>query len=255
MLPEKIFPATNADEENYIILNEKAVHALGIKNVQDALREKLWINDSTRLEIAGVLKDFNYEGVGRPVAPLAFRSKKSAYNYLYVSTGNADKTKIESSIAQAWNSLAPSQPYAFSWLDDEIDKGNSQTATVSLLGYLAFIALAIASLGLLGLVIYTIEVKRKEISIRKIIGASEKQLVRMLSQRFIKLICIAGFIAMPVGYIAGFLFLQNFAYRIHFGLWNVLLCFFFLLSIGLFTIISQTYKAARSNPVKSLRME
>jgi putative ABC transport system permease protein len=140
-------------------------------------------------------------------------------------------------------------------LDEVLDENNSQKATVSLLGYLAFIALSIASLGLLGLVIYTIEVKRKEISIRKIIGASEKQLVRILSQRFVKLIIIAGLIAMPLGYIAGFLFLQNFAFRIHFGIWNVLCCFLFLFSIGLFTIISQTYKAAISNPVKNLRTE
>ncbi|HEV8081832.1 MAG TPA: ABC transporter permease [Chitinophagaceae bacterium] len=250
----KNFTVSTKDDED-IILNEKAVRALGISKVENALGEKVWVSDSLRLEIIGVLKDFAYEGVGRPVAPLAFRNKKNAYNYLYVVAGNTDKKKLEGHIKQAWNTLAPLQPYSFSWLGEVIDEGNSQTATVSLLGYLAFIAMAIASLGLLGLVIYTIEVKRKEISIRKIIGANEKQLVKMLSQRFIKLIIIAGLIAMPLSYTAGFLFLQNFAYRIHFGLWNVLLCFFFLLSIGLFTIISQTYKAATSNPVKSLRTE
>lgn len=251
----KNFSITNSDEENTIILNEKAVHTLGIRNIQKAVGEKLWINDSTRLEVIGVLKDFTYEGAGRPIAPLAFRDKKNAYNYLYVSATNGDKNKLESRIEHTWNSFAPSQPFTFSWLDEVIDQANSQKATVSLLGYLAFIALSIASLGLLGLVIYSIEVKRKEISIRKIIGASEKQIIRMLSKSFIKLIIIAGLIAMPLGYITGFLFLQNFSHRINFGVWNVLLCFFFLLSIGLVTIISQTYKAATANPVDSLRSE
>ena len=249
------FSATEGDKENFIILNEKAVHALGISKVENAPGEKLWINDSTRLEITGVIKDFIYEGVGRSVEPLAFRNKEKASNYLYVVAGNTDKKKLESRIKQVWNSLAPSAPYTPSWLDETIDKANSQTATVSLLGYLAFIALAIASLGLLGLVIYTIEVKRKEISIRKILGSTPKQLIGMLSKGFIKIIFIAGVIAMPVGFIAGHLFLQNFAYRIHFGIWNVLLCFFFLLSIGLFTIMSQTYKASMANPVDSLRSE
>ena len=249
------FPPAEGDKENYIILNEKAVHALGISKAENAPGQKLWINDSTKLEIAGVLKDFAYEGVGRSIEPLAFRNKQSACNYLYVNAGNTGKKQLESRIKQAWNSLAISQPYTPSWLGDVIDEANSQTATVSLLGYLAFIALAIATLGLLGLVIYTIEVKQKEISIRKIIGASEKQLIGMLSKRFVKLIIIAGFIAMPVGDIAGHLFLQNFAYRIHFGVGSVLLCFFFLLGIGLFTIISQTYKAAIANPVKNLRTE
>ena len=186
---------------------------------------------------------------------MAFRNKEKASNYLYVVADNSDKKKLESRIKQVWHSLAPSAPYTPSWLDEIIDKANSQTATVSLLGYLAFIALAIASLGLLGLVVYTIEVKRKEISIRKILGSNPKQLIGILSKGFIKLIVISGVIAMPVGFIAGHLFLQNFAYRIHFGIWNVLLCFFFLLSIGLFTIISQTYKAAMANPADSLRSE
>ena len=249
------FSATEGDKENFIILNEKAVHALGIRNSENALGEKLWINDSTRLEIRGVIKDFIYEGAGRPVEPLAFRDKEKASNYLYVVADNSDKKKLESRIKQVWHSLAPSAPYTPSWLDEIIDKANSQAATVSLLGYLAFIALAIASLGLLGLVVYTIEVKRKEISIRKILGSNPKQLIGILSKGFIKLIVISGVIAMPVGFIAGHLFLQNFAYRIHFGIWNVLLCFFFLLSIGLFTFISQTYKAAMANPVDSLRSE
>jgi putative ABC transport system permease protein len=142
-----------------------------------------------------------------------------------------------------------------SWLDDDLDKSNSQTATISLLGFLGFIALAIATLGLLGLVVYTVEVKGKEISIRKIIGAGEIQLVTILSKGFIKLLFIAGFIAMPIGWVLSAMFLQNFSERTHFGFINVVMCFLFLLAIGLITIISQTYKAALANPVKSLRTE
>ena len=248
-------PASNANNEQYIILNEKAVHALGIKKIESAPGQKLWINDSTKLEIAGVVKDFNYENVGRPIAPLAFRIKKNAYSYLYITTANTKKDVIESRIKSEWKTFASSTPLTYSWLNEDLDKGNSQAATISLLGYLAFIAVAIATLGLLGLVVYSIEVKQKEVSIRKIIGASEKQLVKMLSGRFIKLLFIAGIIAMPIGYTAGFLFLQNFALRVNFGLFSVLMCFALLLAIGLFTIISQTYKAAMANPVKNLRSE
>jgi len=251
----KNFSGSTDAAESYLVLNEKAVHALGIAKVENAVGQKIWISDSVRLEISGVVKDFIYEGSGRPVAPLAFRNKQIACNYLYITCASTDKDNLETRIQNAWSTMVPSLPFTSSRLDEVLDENNSQKATVSLLGYLAFIALSIASLGLLGLVIYTIEVKRKEISIRKIIGADEKQLVRILSQRFIKLIIIAGLIAMPLGFIAGFLFLQNFADRIHFGVWNVLSCFMFLFSIGLFTIVSQTYKAAISNPVKHLRTE
>ena len=249
------FPlSANGNDEKYIILNEKAVRAFGIK-VKNAVGAKLWINDSVSVQVIGVLKDFNYEGAGRPIKPLAFRNIENAYNYLYVSTNGLDKKQLENRITETLKTLSPTQPTQVSWLSDVIDKSNSQKATVSLLGYLAFIAMAIATLGLLGLVIYTLEVKRKEISIRKIIGANEKQIIKILSQRFIKLIIIAGVIAMPIGYIAGFFFLQNFAYRIPFGIWHVLICFLLLLSIALFTIITQTYRAAIANPVKSLRTE
>jgi putative ABC transport system permease protein len=253
----KNFPVTPADEkkEQYIILNEKAAHALGFAVPDKAVGQKVWINDSAQLEITGVLKDFNYESSGRPIAPLAFRNKKNAYNFLYVLAEAADKKAIEDRVKKALAVFPPIQPFSITWLDEELDKSNSQTATISLLGFLGFIALAIASLGLLGLVIYTVEVKGKEISIRKIIGANEKQLVKILSKGFVKLLLIAGLIAMPVGWLLASMFLQNFSERVSFGFINVMLCFLFLLGIGLFTIISQTYKAAVANPVKSLRTE
>ena len=242
-------------DEQYILINESAAMAFGLKDFQKAIGQSIWINDSTRLQITGVMKNFSYENVGVPVQPLAMRIKQNAYNYLYVSTDPTDKNVLMDRVNMSLKSLMPSQTFSSFWLDEELARNNSQVATISLLGYLAFMAIAIASLGLLGLVIYTVEVKRKEISIRKIIGAGEKQLVRMLSKGFIKLLLIAGLIAMPLGYTASFLFLQNFLVRVNFGFSVVLLCFLFVLSIGLITIITQTYKAATANPVKDLRME
>lgn len=249
------FPAKEDSSEQYIILNEKAVKALGMKDNEEAIGRKLWINDSASLEIAGVLQDFNYENMGMPVRPLALRNKKNAYSYLYISTDPADKKILASRMAQLWAGIVPSIAFTYTWLDEDIDKGNSQSATISLLGFLVFIALAIASLGLLGLVLYTVETKRKEISIRKIIGADKKQIVHMLSRGFVVLLLIAGLIAMPIGYMAGHLFLQGFANRVSFGLPAVLSCFLFLLGIGLITIVSQTYKAAAANPAENLRTE
>ena len=250
------FPSNyQREKEEYILLNEKAVHALGFTNAAKALGEKLWINDSTQLQIAGVVKDFNYEGAGRSVDPLAFRAKQDAYTYLYVATKTNNKADIEKRVLAALNASHPAQPAVVSWLADDLNKSNSQAATISLLGFLGFIALAIATLGLLGLVVYTVEVKSKEISVRKVIGATSLQLVNILSKGFIKLLIIAGFIAMPIGWFLSVMFLQNFSNRIAFGFGNVLICFLFLLGIGLFTIMSQTYKAAMSNPAKSLRTE
>ena len=249
------FPSETEGAERYIVLNETAVRTLGFKNPDAAVGQKLWINDSSRLEIAGVLKDFHFEGAGQPVQPLAFRNKQNAYSYLYVTISGGNKNNLIADVKKLWNEWQPSQPFSFFWLDEELNKSNSQTATISLLGFLAFIAIAIASLGLLGLVVYTVEVKRKEISIRKIVGADKKQLIKILSRGFINLLLIAGIIALPIGYMMGKIFLQNFALRVSFGLIHLLGCFMLMFSIGLFTVISQTYKAATANPVKNLRTE
>jgi len=248
------FPS-QTERERYLLLNEKAVTALGFKNNQQAVGKKIWINDSVQLEVAGVLKDFHYENAGKNIMPLAMRNKENAFSYLYVSVAQSGKEVFTQRVKQTLSVIAPSKSFDLVWLDDQLESNNSQRATISLLGYLAFMAIAIASLGLLGLVIYTVEVKRKEISIRKIIGAEPAQLVRLLSKGFIKLIFISGLVAVPIGYTLSFLFMLNFANRASFGVWYPLLCFGFLLTLGLVTIFSQTYKAATENPVINLRSE
>ncbi len=247
----------NADSANEqeIIINTRAMQVLGVTAAYQALGKSVFVNDSTKLEIVGVVKDFSYENVGKPIDPLCLRNKQSACNFLLVDVGSSDHSAITSRLKSAWNELSPETETEFSWLNEELERNNSQTATVSLLGYLAFIALSIATLGLLGLVIFTVETRRKEIGIRKVSGASKTQLVRLLSRGYIKLLLIAGMIAVPIGNVMGFLFLQNFASRVDYGFLYGMMCFLFLLSIGLVTIISQTYKASLENPVNSLRTE
>ncbi|MEO5595327.1 MAG: ABC transporter permease [Chitinophagaceae bacterium] len=249
------FPTDETGKEKYILINEQAAFGLGFKDYNKAIGQLLWINDSSKLEISGVLKNFNYENAGMPVRALAFRNKKNANGYLYISTDSRDKIAQADRIQQSLKTIAPKQVFTLSWLNEDWARSNSQTATISLLGYIAFMVIAIASLGLMGLVIYTVEIKRKEISIRKILGADKKQLVRMLSNGFVKLLFIAGSIAVPIGYATGYLFLQNFSNRSNFGIITAILCFLFLLVTGLITIVSQTYRAATANPVKDMRME
>jgi putative ABC transport system permease protein len=245
----------NSEDEYKVILNEQAVKALGIKDYENAVGQKFWVNDSTQLEIAAVVKDFKYANAGTPISPLALMRKKNAYSYLYVLVNTTNRKALTDQVKHLLHDATPSQAFDIVWLDNQLEQNNSQKATISLLGYLAFMAMAIASLGLLGLVTYTVQVKEKEISIRKVIGAGSGQLVKMLSQGFIKLIFIAGFIAVPIGFTLSRLFLQNFVDRVSFGIGSVLFCFSILLIIGLTTIISQTYRAATENPAKSLRAE
>ena len=241
--------------EREIILNVRATAALGFARPDDALGKKLWINDSVSLDVIGIVADFRFENAGKPIDPMAFRNKPEVCKFLYVRTDGTTKHTMTQRIADAGRPLAPTTGLTVDWLDETLAQNNSQRATISLLGYIAFIALGIATLGLLGLVIYSVETRRKETGIRKVIGASNRQLVTMLSGRFIKLLLIAGLIAVPIGYTMSILFLQNFVDRVGNGFVSAIACFLFLLCIGLVTILSQTWRASRTNPVESLRTE
>lgn len=241
--------------ENYILINEKAVSMLGYTNVASAPGKTVWLNDSTQVTISGVLKDFYDMGAARNINPLIIRNKPGAFNYMNVLVNASAKNNIVKQVSSVWEKINPNTPFEYQWLDKKIANREDQSDTYILMGYLAFITISIATLGLLGLVIYTVETRQKEIRIRKIIGASVNQLMFLLSKSFLKLLLISGLIAMPVGYFLSYMFLQNFVNRISFGIGSLLLCFIFLLSIGLVTILSNTHKAATANPVTNLRME
>lgn len=241
--------------EREIIVNARAVRGLGFSSFGEAIGKKLYLEDSSTVEIIGVTDDFKYENAGKPVDPLGFRQRPEVCQYLYITMKGVDKKAFAQRVTAALQPLGPGAALTSSWLDETLAQNNSQRATISLLGYLAFIALGIATLGLLGLVIYTVETRRKETGIRKIIGASNGQIVAILSKRFIRLIFISGVIAVPIGYTMNYLFLQNFVDRVGNGLISALGCFVFLLGVGLVTIFSQTWKAAQENPVNSLRTE
>jgi len=251
---QNFISTTNEATEQFAVTNETAARSLGFKNPTDAVGKMIWLNDSVSVQLTGVLKDFYYQTMAVPVMPLLLRNRSSAYNLLLVKTTSADK-KIVDKIEVAWKNTAVTTPFKSSWLKDDLNERQSAWGTVSLLGFLAFMSITIACLGLLGMVIYNAETRRKEIGIRKVMGASVATIVALLSKSFLKLVLIAGIIAIPVGYICGFFFLNIFANRVNIGAGTLLLSLLGMLLIVMITIGSQVFKAAAANPVKSLRTE
>ena len=250
------FPGNEAGtREQYILINQRAVNVLGFKNTASAVGKTVWLNDSTNVEIKGVLRDFYDKGAARYINPLVLRNKAGAFNYMNVLVNAAAENNIIQQLSFVWKKINPHTPFEYEWLDKKIADREDQSDAYATMGFLAFITVTIAALGLLGLVVYTVETRQKEISIRKIVGANVKQLMFLLSKGFLKLLLISGLIAMPTGYLLSTMFLQNFANRVSFGIGSLLLCLIFLLMIGLVTILSNTYKAAIANPVKNLRTE
>lgn len=254
LLAGETFPENSTANEKYVLVNETAVHTLNFKTPSDAIGKTVWLNDTTQVQIAGVMKDFHFQTLAVQLGPLLLRNRPNAFNFLLVKTNAANKT-IVSKIEKVWKSNYPQQLFKSSWLKEDQYERQAAWGTVSMLGFLAFMTITIACLGLLGMVIYNTETRRKEIGIRKVMGASVAAIISLLSTSFIKLVVIAGLIAMPVGYICCFLFLHIFANHIHIGFDGLVFSFLGLLILVLITISSQIFRVAKANPVDSLRSE
>jgi putative ABC transport system permease protein len=157
---------------------------------------------------------------------------------------------------EQWAQLAPDVPFDYSFVDEDLDQlYQAEQNTATLFRSFATLAIFIACLGLLGLALFSAERRVKEIGIRKVLGASIRSIVFLLSHHMVKLILLAFLVASPL---AGYLmqqWLENFEYRIAISGFTFLLAGGLTLLVALFTISFQTIKAALTNPAKSLRNE
>lgn len=254
LLAGESFPKNTSAPEKYVLLNETAIHPLNFKTSMDAIGKIIWLNDTTPVQIAGVLKDFYYQTLAVPLGPLVLRNRPKNFNFLLIKTNAASPTLV-SRIESIWKKNVPGQPFRSSWLKEDQLERQGAAGTVSMLGFLAFMTITIACLGLLGMVIYNTETRRKEIGIRKVMGATVAAIISLLSKSFLKLVVIAGLIAMPIAYILGYMFLHIFANHINVEFGSLIFSFLGLLALVLLTIGSQIYRVATANPVESLRTE
>jgi len=249
-----------SDTTGSIILNETAVKQLGFHSPQDAVSKKLHFNfrDSTyNFEIVGVVKDFHFEDLHVPIGPYGFQLlTPPQYNYMVVHTKPGNINSILQSIQNTWHNLNPTEPFEYSFLDQDFQKNyEAENRLSSIVGYFTAIAILISCLGLFGLATFSAEQRIKEIGVRKVLGASVTSIVTLLSKDFLKLVAIAILIASPVAWWAMNKWLQSFAYKINIGVMVFIITTFVAILIALITISFQAIKAATANPVKSLRSE
>jgi len=206
--------------------------------------------------IVGVVKDFHFNSLHEQIEPLALYLYPSNLEYFYIRIHAGQISQTLENLSNQWNELVPDQLFEYSFLDENFDKlYQAEKRLEKLFGYIAFLAIIIACLGLFALASYSTEQRTKEIGIRKILGASVSNVVLLLSKEFIMLVLIANIIAWPVAHFMMNRWLQGFAYRTDIGLFTFILSAFIAISIALVTVGYQTIKAARANPVDSLRYE
>ena len=235
------------------IVNEAAVRLLGFK---EPIGETLVWND-TPLHIIGVVEDVVMESPYEPVRPSLFYLTKDAGNIVFVSLPlSADFSETLSKVESVFKKYNTTAPFEYQFVDQEYDKkfGNEERIG-KLSGIFAGLAIFISCLGIFALASYMSEQRTKEIGVRKVLGASEINLWGLLSRDFMTLVGISLLIAIPSAYLSMSNWLQQFAYRTDIKWWMLVSAGVGTLAITLITVSYQSIKAARANPVKSLRSE
>jgi putative ABC transport system permease protein len=256
LIAGKTFPdIVDTSGEDYIVVNEKLVQAFKYNSPAGAIGEKLMIDGNT-VEIIGVVKDFQFLDVSRKMEPLVVRNRPETFGVAAVKMQGSETAATLKFLEQTWKSVNPNTKFEYAFFDEQMSFTQSLLRDASkILGTLSFLAVFISCLGLLGMAAYTAQTRAKEISIRKIVGSSVRQIVMLLSKGFLVLLLIATFIALPVAYLLNNMWLQFFASRISISPLVMVLSVLIMFGISLLTVFSQSWRAAFANPIKKLRSE
>ena len=251
------FSAQFPTDSTAVIINETAAKIYGRV---DPVNKKLYMLTDLKgslvaYNIIGVIKDFNFNSLRDQVVPLVLNLQQDNRG-MAVRISTRDIPGLLNEIKTRWNAMVSSQPFSYTFLDEEFNKqysADQRTGKIFLV--FSILAILIACLGLFGLVTFAAEQRVKEIGIRKVLGAKITNILELLSRDFIKLLVLSICIASPVAWWAMNKWLQDFAYRISISWWIFVTVGSICLLIALITISFQAIKAAVANPVTSLRSE
>jgi putative ABC transport system permease protein len=254
-----------ADLQNAMLINEAMVRKF---NLQNPIGSEL--PGPLKYRIVGVVKDFHFESLHTPIRPLALVLRPDSLFRRASDIGFVDppqpritvklaKGDLQEQIAglkSAWKKVAGNQDFQFTFLDEKLNAAYEQETRLSkMVNAASILSIFIACMGLFGLVTLVVARRTREIGIRKVLGANVSGIVRLLSRDFIMLVLISSVIAFPIAWWAINKWLQDFAYRAGISWWLFIVAGALSLFIALATVSIQAVRAAKANPVRSLRTE
>lgn len=243
----KSFPNDNRK----MIVNEAAAKLMGFKNPVGK-KVILWEND---WEIIGLVKDFHFESLYEDLKPCFLRLTPGGSNYLVKIRPDSEGNTLRQ-LATVYESYSKGLPMEYTFLDTSYNSFyESELRVATLSRYFALMAILISCLGLFGLSAFTAERRIKEIGIRKVLGASTWGIVQLLSASFTKMVIVSILIGLPLSYWLASNWLEAFAYRVNLEWWYFLVAAFSALMISWLTVGFQTLRAARINPIETLKSE
>ncbi len=253
----RFFSKAFGADSNAVVINEAAAAAFGF---DDPIGQKLTsaFKKGRTLTVIGVVKNYHYESLHKSVAPSSLELAEDWMNgYVNLRLAHTnDLAETLGFIEDRWRLHANSKPLQYFFLDQQYeDLYQSEKTTGTILVLFSGLSVFIACLGLIGLVAYSIAIRQKEIGIRKVLGASVRSLLVLLSGNIAKLVVLAALVAWPIAYFATDYWLQNFAERVSISPMIYVVATIALISIVSLFLALQTLRAANSNPVESLRDE
>ncbi|MBV4359272.1 ABC transporter permease [Pinibacter aurantiacus] len=255
---DKDVPFTNDSTKPVnVIVNETAARVFGFAKPSEAVNQVLKASNGATCKIVGVMNDYHQQSFRYNYDPVIY------YPNRHINMGNFSlklkTSNIEQVIERAkqtWSAAFPQSPLQYFFLDEFFNRQYKDDQLFStVLWWFTVLAIIIANLGLLGLSLYSIAKRTKEIGIRKVLGANIAQITALVTRDYIKLMLYAGLIAIPVAYLLLQNWLKDYAFHISIGLWFFFLPLLLIMFVAFVTVVYQAIKAASANPVKSLRTE
>ena len=255
LLAGRAFSKSFGSDDSTVIFNRKAIEQLGFNKPEEALNKRIdfWGGKYT---IVGVTENFHQQSLQDAYEPLILRLIPDVKGYLSVKTNGADAAKTINVVKAAWNQFFPGNTFDYFFLDQHFnDQYKADQRFGQVFGLFTGLAILVACMGLFGLASFTTIQRTKEIGIRKVLGASVFNILKLLYREFALLLLIAFVISIPLAWIAISNWLQGYAFRINIHWPFFVLPFLIIAAIALITVSFQSIKAALANPVKSLRSE
>jgi ABC-type antimicrobial peptide transport system permease subunit len=245
----KFRKGTSGDE---IVVNEEAVRQM---EMDSPLGKKIHFWRTSGI-ITGIIKDYHFKPLHTNIRPLIITRNSRWYSLLLCKIGPGRVEQTLNDIKAVFSKIAPDYPFVYRFLDESIDNlYSSERRTGLIMNVFTLLTVLTSCLGLFGLAAFTAQNRKKEIGIRKVLGASVVKIVSLLSSEFSRLVLLSNIIAWPIGFYIMSRWLRNYSYKIHLSLWIFVLAAVTAFVIALLTVSYQSIRASTANPVDSLKYE
>ena len=248
---------SRSDTLNEFVVNETLLRKLNIKDPEQAIGKLIHLGGGRySAPVVGVVKDFNNMNLREAISPILLFSSKAHAESIAVKMDARQLPAVMKEVEVRWNSYFPDYVYDSHFMDDNISKYyESEQVMGTLFKVFAGVIIFISFIGLFGLISFVATQRTKEMAIRKVLGASTFELIRMLNTSFILLVFFANLVALPIAYIFVSKWLTRYTYRIEMSIWPFVIAMLISMVITLITVSLRSYRVAKTNPIDALKYE